>query len=58
MFIPQALSKIYYYDITTRGVNLGENIAGTGWILIEISNGEAIIRPHGDKGFIYAGQRL
>ena len=49
---------LFNIDGTTRGVNLGENIGGTGWILIEISNGEAIIRRHGEKRSIYAGQRL
>ena len=49
---------LFNIDGSTRGVNLGENIGGTGWILIEISNGEAIIRRHGEKRSIYAGQRL
>lgn len=49
---------LFNIDGTTRGVNLGENIGGTGWILTEISNGEAIIRPYSEKRSIYAGQRL
>jgi len=49
---------LFNIDGSTRGVNLGENIGGTGWILIEISNGEAIIRRHDEKRSIYAGQRL
>ncbi len=49
---------LFNIDGSTRGVNLGENIGGTGWILIEISNGEAIIRRYGEKRSMYAGQRL
>ncbi|MDB9455167.1 hypothetical protein [Dolichospermum circinale] len=51
-------AALFNIDGSTRRVNLGENIGGTGWILIEISNAEAIIRRHGEKRSIYAGQRL
>ena len=49
---------LFNIDGTTRGINLGENIGDTGWILIEVSNGEAIIRRHGEEKSIYAGQKL
>jgi hypothetical protein len=49
---------LFNIDGTTCGINLGENIGDTGWILIEVSNGEAIIRRHGEEKSIYAGQKL
>ncbi|MDB9459015.1 hypothetical protein PN473_11450 [Dolichospermum circinale CS-545/17] len=49
---------LFNIDGITRGINVGENIGSTGWILIEVTNGEAIIRRHDEKRSIYAGQRL
>ncbi|MFM6203543.1 MAG: hypothetical protein ACKPE1_31175, partial [Dolichospermum sp.] len=49
---------LFNIDGITRGINVGENIGSTGWILIEVTNGEAIVRRHGEKRSIYTGQRL
>lgn len=50
-----ALFKI---DGISRRINLGENIGTTGWTLVEVSNGEAIVRRNGEVRSIYTGQKL
>lgn len=42
----------------TRRINLGENIGATGWTLVDVSRGEAIIRRNGEVRSIYTGQKL
>jgi hypothetical protein len=42
----------------SRRVQIGESIGTSGWTLIEIANGEAVIRRNGEVRSIYAGQNL
>ncbi|MBK1986215.1 hypothetical protein A0J48_001385 [Sphaerospermopsis aphanizomenoides BCCUSP55] len=51
-------AALFKVDGVTRRINLGENIGATGWNLVEVSNGEAIIRRNGEVRSIYAGQKL
>jgi hypothetical protein len=51
-------AALFKIDAVTRRINLGENIGSSGWTLVEVSNGEAIIRRNGEVRSIYAGQKL
>ncbi|MBD2293450.1 hypothetical protein H6G06_08105 [Anabaena sphaerica FACHB-251] len=51
-------AALFKIDSVTRRINLGENIGASGWTLVEVSNGEAIIRRNGEVRSIYAGQKL
>lgn len=51
-------AALFKIDGVTRRINLGENIGATGWTLVDVSNGEAIIRRNGEVRSIYAGQKL
>ncbi len=42
----------------TRRIEVGETISSSGWTLVEVANGEAIIRRNGEVRSIYAGQRF
>ncbi|MTJ14944.1 hypothetical protein FJR11_20660 [Anabaena sp. UHCC 0187] len=49
---------LFKVDGISRRINLGENIGATGWTLVEVTNGEAIIRRNGEVRSIYTGQKL
>jgi hypothetical protein len=49
---------LFKVDGISRRISLGENIGYTGWVLVEVSNGEAIIRRNGEVRSIYTGQKL
>jgi hypothetical protein len=51
-------AALFKIEGVTRRINLGENIGASGWTLVEVSNGEAIIRRNGEVRSIYAGQKL
>ncbi|MDM9381648.1 hypothetical protein QUB80_13145 [Chlorogloeopsis sp. ULAP01] len=40
----------------TRRVEIGESIGSSGWTLVDVANGEAIIRRNGEVRSIFAGQ--
>jgi hypothetical protein len=40
----------------TRRIEIGEGIGTSGWTLVEVANGEAVIRRNGEVRSIYAGQ--
>lgn len=42
----------------TRRIQIGENIGASGWTLVEVANGEAIIRRNGEVRSIFAGQKF
>jgi hypothetical protein len=54
----QKSAALFKIDGVTRRINLGENIGSSGWTLVDVSNGEAIIRRNGEVRSIYAGQKL
>jgi hypothetical protein len=51
-------AALFKVDGATRRVSIGEGIGSSGWTLVEISNGEAIIRRNGEVRSIYTGQKL
>ncbi|MFQ4140878.1 hypothetical protein [Chlorogloeopsis sp. ULAP02] len=42
----------------TRRVEIGESIGSSGWTLVDVANGEAIIRRNGEVRSIFAGQNF
>ncbi|UKO99309.1 hypothetical protein [Nostoc sp. UHCC 0870] len=42
----------------SRRVNVGESIGSSGWTLVDVNNGEAIVRRNGEVRSIFAGQKL
>ncbi|MEH2141962.1 hypothetical protein [Nostoc sp.] len=51
-------AALFKIDGVTRRINMGESIGSSGWILVDVSNGEAVIRRNGEVRSIYAGQKL
>ncbi|MEH2414314.1 hypothetical protein [Nostoc sp.] len=51
-------AALFKIDGVTRRINMGESIGSSGWTLVDVSNGEAVIRRNGEVRSIYAGQRL
>ncbi|MDF5732772.1 MAG: hypothetical protein PUP92_33475 [Rhizonema sp. PD38] len=51
-------AALFKIDGITRRVDIGESIGATGWTLVEISKGEAVIRRNGEVRSIYAGQNF
>jgi hypothetical protein len=49
---------LFQIEGVTRRVNMGESIGISGWTLVDVSNGEAIVRRNGEVRSIFAGQRL
>nr|WP_066382895.1 MULTISPECIES: hypothetical protein [unclassified Anabaena] len=42
----------------SRRIHIGESIGSSGWTLVDVSNGEAIVRRNGEVRSIFAGQKL
>ncbi|QHG15718.1 hypothetical protein [Nostoc sp. ATCC 53789] len=51
-------AALFKIDGVTRRINMGESIGQSGWTLVEVSNGEAVIRRNGEVRSIYTGQKL
>ncbi|MGF2039455.1 MAG: hypothetical protein RMZ43_029780 [Nostoc sp. CmiVER01] len=51
-------AALFKIDGVTRRINMGESIGESGWTLVDVSNGEAVIRRNGEVRSIYAGQKL
>ncbi|WP_373529848.1 hypothetical protein [Nostoc sp.] len=51
-------AALFKIEGVTRRINIGENIGSSGWTLVDVSNGEAVIRRNGEVRSIYAGQKL
>ncbi|MBN3922620.1 hypothetical protein [Nostoc sp. NMS4] len=51
-------AALFKIDGVTRRINMGENIGSSGWTLVDVSNGEAVVRRNGEVRSIYAGQKL
>ncbi len=51
-------AALFKIDGVTRRINMGESIGESGWTLVNVSNGEAVIRRNGEVRSIYAGQKL
>jgi hypothetical protein len=51
-------AALFEFEGVTRRIHMGESIGNTGWILVDVANGEAIIRRNGEVRSIFAGQKL
>ncbi|ALF55140.1 hypothetical protein ACX27_23660 [Nostoc piscinale CENA21] len=51
-------AALFQVDGVTRRINIGEIIGTSGWTLVEVNNGEAIVRRNGEVRSIYTGQKL
>ncbi|MBD2446302.1 hypothetical protein H6G76_03830 [Nostoc sp. FACHB-152] len=51
-------AALFQVDGVTRRINIGESIGTSGWTLVEVNNGEAIVRRNGEVRSIYTGQKL
>ncbi|MDZ8035576.1 MAG: hypothetical protein RMY64_17660 [Nostoc sp. DedQUE08] len=51
-------AALFKIDGVTRRINMGESIGSSGWTLVDVSNGEAVVRRNGEVRSIYAGQKL
>ncbi|AFZ02404.1 type II secretion system protein N [Calothrix sp. PCC 6303] len=54
----QKSAALFKISGVSRRVEIGESIGASGWTLVEIANGEAVIRRNGEVRSIYAGQNL
>ncbi|AHJ29127.1 hypothetical protein PN465_08645 [Nodularia spumigena CS-584] len=51
-------AALFEFEGVTRRVHMGESIGATGWTLVDVANGEAIVRRNGEVRSIFAGQKL
>ncbi len=51
-------AALFKVNGVTRRIKLGENIGASGWTLVDVANGEAIIRRNGEVRSIFAGQKF
>jgi hypothetical protein len=49
---------LFQINGASRRVSIGETIGTSGWTLVDVNNGEAIVRRNGEVRSIYAGQKL
>ncbi|WP_414552648.1 hypothetical protein [Anabaena sp. CCY 0017] len=51
-------AALFEFEGVTRRVHIGESIGASGWTLVDVANGEAIVRRNGEVRSIFAGQKL
>ncbi|BAZ14436.1 hypothetical protein NIES4071_62800 [Calothrix sp. NIES-4071] len=51
-------AALFKVNGVTRRIEIGEAIGASGWTLVEVANGEAVIRRNGEVRSIYAGQNF
>jgi hypothetical protein len=51
-------AALFKVDGISRRISIGEGIGGTGWTLVEVTKGEAVIRRNGEVRSIFVGQKL
>lgn len=51
-------AALFKVNGVSRRVQKGETIGASGWTLVDVSNGEAIIRRNGEVRSIFAGQKF
>ncbi|HIK28280.1 MAG TPA: hypothetical protein IGR89_09440 [Oscillatoriaceae cyanobacterium M7585_C2015_266] len=51
-------AALFEINGAVQRVNIGESIGNSGWILVEVSKGEAIIRRNGEVRSIYVEQKF
>ncbi len=51
-------AALFKINGVTRRIEIGEGVGTSGWMLVEVANGEAVIRRNGEVRSIYAGQNF
>ncbi len=51
-------AALFKIDGITRRVDIGESIGSSGWTLVDVANGEAVIRRNGEVRSVYTGQKF
>jgi hypothetical protein len=51
-------AALFKINGVTRRIEIGEGIGTSGWTLVEVANGEAVIRRNGEVRSVYAGQNF
>ncbi|TVP65264.1 MAG: hypothetical protein EA343_03935 [Nodularia sp. (in: Bacteria)] len=51
-------AALFEFEGVTRRIHMGESIGASGWTLVGVANGEAIVRRNGEVRTIFAGQKL
>lgn len=51
-------AALFEIEGVSHRVYIGEQILGSGWSLVSVANGEAVIRRNGEVQTIYAGQQF
>jgi len=51
-------AALFKIDGITRRVDMGESIGSSGWTLVDVANGEAVIRRNGEVRSVYTGQKF
>ena len=51
-------AALFKVNGVTRRVQKGESIGASGWKLVDVANGEAIIRRNGEVRSVFAGQKF
>jgi hypothetical protein len=51
-------AALFKVDGVTRRIDVGESIGSSGWTLVEVSKGEAVVRRNGEVRSIYTGQNF
>lgn len=49
-------AALFDIDGITQRINIGEPIGTSGWMLVDVKNGEAMIRRNGEVRSVYTGQ--
>jgi len=51
-------AALFEVNGVARRIYIGENIAGSGWTLVEVANQEAVMRRNGEVRTIFVGQQF
>jgi len=51
-------AALFKIEGVTRRINIGESIGSSGWTLVDVNNGEAIVRRNGEVRSIFTGNKL
>ncbi|AFY36158.1 hypothetical protein [Calothrix sp. PCC 7507] len=51
-------AALFKSDGVTHRIDIGESIGASGWTLVDVSKGEAIVRRNGEVRSIFTGQKL
>ncbi|WYL94845.1 MAG: hypothetical protein HEQ35_14185 [Gloeotrichia echinulata IR180] len=51
-------AALFSFEGVTHRINVGESIGSSGWTLVNVVNGEVVIRRNGEVRSIYTGQKL